>query len=92
VRQLGPATVEALRQHLVERETHRRRVGSAYDDQGFVFSRPDGRPMHRNTFRERLARASEAAGIVGLRPKDLRSTSETLLHELGYSPTLVSKW
>ena len=92
LRWLGPRTVAVLRQHLVELEMHRQRMGAAYADHGLVFARSDGRPIATNTFRRRLARAARETGIPSLVPKDLRSTSETLLVELGWPTMLISKW
>ena len=65
---------------------------SAFRDQGFLFPRDDGQPIHPNSFRRRLANAARAAGIPRIVPKDLRSTGKTRLIEAGLPPELVSKW
>ena len=76
VRPLRRGMAALLRQHLAEREMHRRRMGSGYTDLRLVFLRPDGRPHSDNVFRRRLTSAAQEAGVVRITPKDFRSTGE----------------
>ncbi len=92
VRPLRRGMAALLRQHLAEREMHRRRMGSGYTDLRLVFLRPDGRPHSDNVFRRRLTSAAQEAGVVRITPKDFRSTGETRLYEEGWPAELVSKW
>jgi hypothetical protein len=48
---LDPATVAALRDHLVVQEAEREVVGARYMDSGLLFTWPDGRPIHRRASR-----------------------------------------
>lgn len=56
-------------------------MGAAYDDKGFVFCRPDGRPYHPEAFSKTFARRLEQPAFVDLpriRLHDLRHTWATL--------------
>jgi integrase len=49
---LPPSVVDALRRHQARQLEHRRLVGPAYADHGFVFATPLGQPLHpRANFR-----------------------------------------
>jgi integrase len=68
---LPAPVVEELRHHL---EAH---ADANVDD--YVFTSPDGYPLERSNFRCRVwLPATEAAGLDGLRFRDLRHTAGTL--------------
>lgn len=69
---LDPLTIAALREHRARQVVERLALGPAYDDQGLVFCRGDGRPLHP----ERLTKLFEArirrVGLPKIRLHDLR--------------------
>lgn len=69
---LDPLTIAALREHRARQAAERLALGPAYEDQGLVFCREDGKPLHP----ERLTKLFEArirrAGLPKIRLHDLR--------------------
>jgi integrase len=54
-------------------------VGSAYQDQGYVFATPLGAPLHVNSLMLRFDRLAVHAGVPRIRFHDLRHTAATLM-------------
>ena len=68
--------IESLRDHL--------RTFVDWGDGAYVFTSPTGEPIDRNNFRRRIwLRATEDAGLKGLRFHDLRHTAGTLAARTG---------
>ncbi len=78
--QLGQAAVDALRQHR-----------QAQPGIGFVFARPDGRPLSMSIVGKAWARLNERAGVPQVRFHDLRHTAATLMLSRGVHPKIVSE-
>ena len=57
---------------------------------GWVFDRGDGERLHAETFRGRLERAMNYAGVPRLTPHGLRHTGATALRRAGVSPKTLA--
>jgi integrase len=88
---LGPATVGALRAHKAEAIKDALASGQTYDRTGFVFSRPDGRPLSMSIVGKSWTRLNALAGVPQVRFHDLRHTAATLLLSRGVHPKVVSE-
>ncbi|MDQ4099053.1 MAG: site-specific integrase, partial [Chloroflexota bacterium] len=63
---------------------HREAYGCNAADDDYVFTSPEGTPIERSNFRQRIwLPATEAAGLPGLRFHDLRHTAGTLAARTG---------
>jgi integrase len=75
----GGPIVDALRAHRRRQLEERLRAGPRWIESGHVFTTRYGRPLDRNTLRQRdWARLLAAAGLPALRIHDLRHTAGTL--------------
>ena len=78
--ELGDGAVDALR-------CHRHRNPGI----GFVFTRPDGRPLSRSLVGGAWRRLRVRAGVPAVRFHDLRHTAATLMLSRGVHPKIVSE-
>jgi integrase len=81
--------VDVLRQHRRLQLEERLKAGPAWQDGGFVFTTPDGRPLTDSTLRRWFASVSKRAGVDGHRLYDLRHTAASLLLAQGVHPRVV---
>ena len=94
---LGAVTATTLAAHKRNQDVLREELGPAYVDQGFVFTRLDGRariygnPIYPTTLWRWLREALERAGLEGYRLHDLRDTNATLSLEQGVDLVTVSR-
>ncbi|WP_067924771.1 site-specific integrase [Alicyclobacillus shizuokensis] len=88
---LSPETIEALRRHRVLQAGERLLYGPAYQDNGFVLARMDGRPLYPRTLDNAWYRTLEAADVPKIRFHDLRHTHASLLLAQGVHPKIVSE-
>jgi integrase len=65
-------------------------VGS-YTDQGLVFARPDGGPIHPDFFSQSFDRLIAGTKLPRIRLHDLRHTHATLALQAGVHPKVVSE-
>ncbi len=87
---LDPATIAALRDHLKQQAKERLAWGPAYRDQGLVFAKEDGSPVHPDEFSKAFQRRASDAGLPRIRLHDLRHTYATLALAAGVHPKVVS--
>lgn len=66
-------------------------VGPAYEDQGLVFARPDGRPIHPESFSRTFDRVLARSDLPVIRLHDLRHTHASLLLQAGVPVKVVSE-
>ena len=88
---LDPRTVAVLRawrRHQLERS--RAPVRRRPDDE-FVFTRPDGGPIHPDFFSQAFDRASRDSELPTIRLHDLRHTHATILLKAGVPVKVVSE-
>lgn len=84
--QLPPELVDVLRQHRRQQLEERMKAGPAWQGDGFVFTRPDGRPLTDSTLRRWFASLSQRAEVDGHQFYDLRHTAASLLLAEGVHP------
>jgi integrase len=84
--------VEALTAHHDQQAQERELAGTAWEDNGLVFSNTIGRPINVSNFLPRdFYSLLERAGLPRMRFHDLRHSAATLLLELGIHPKVVSE-
>ena len=66
-------------------------MGPAYQDGGYVFTHPDGRPLHPNTLDRYFKRVVAASGLPTLRLHDLRHANATVSLASGEHPKIVQE-
>ncbi|MEH1017844.1 tyrosine-type recombinase/integrase [Micromonospora sp. CPCC 206060] len=79
-------TARILRQHAERQRHHRTRRtdgGKVCHDSGYVFTSPDGLPMHPGYLTQRLRLLVDRAGLPPIRLHDLRHGAATLAHTAG---------
>jgi integrase len=74
---LDSRTLSALKEQRKRQLEERMSVGS-YDDQGLVFARPDGGPLHPDFFSQSFDRFVAKSKLPRIRLHDLRHTHATL--------------
>ncbi len=82
------AGLRALRRRGMER---RLLFGRAYVESGYVFVRPDGRPLDPGEVSKGFAAALRRAGLPAIRLHDARHTWATLALEAGVHPKVVQE-
>ncbi|WUI06181.1 site-specific integrase [Micromonospora sp. NBC_00421] len=83
---LDQHTMRVLRQHR-ERQTQQRdlraAIGKVWHDSGYVFTGPDGLPIHPGYLTQRMRLLVDRAGLPPIRLHDLRHGAATLAREAG---------
>jgi len=79
---IDATTVSVLRAHRAQTAEHRLRVGSLYQDRGYVFASPTGDPLDPDTFTKAWDRVCKNVGVK-YRLHDLRHHHITYLLERG---------
>jgi len=89
---LPDLAVRALKEHKARQNAEKLAAGRDYEDAGFIFVGPLGRPVEtRSLVRHHFDRIVAAAGLPHLRLYDLRHTHATLLLAAGEHPKVVSE-
>jgi integrase len=88
---LGERTLTGLRSGRPNRMPNGTSGGSAYHDQGYVFTREDGRPYHPDHLTKVVGRLMRRAGIADARLHSLRHFYAAVLISAGYDIDAVSK-
>ena len=84
-------TGAALKEHKRKQAETKLQLGSAWENNGVVFCRQDGRLHDTGTISHRLHRALKDAGLPQIRVHDLRHTAATLLLSKGENPKIVQE-
>ena len=94
---LDPGTVEMLANHRERQAKIKRLLGGGYHDDGWIFTRPDGTPIHPERFSREFLRKQEAYNkahpdepLPRLKLHGLRHTWATLALEEGIDIHVVS--
>lgn len=90
---LPASLVDELREHRAAQDAERERAGAGYDDQGFVFAGPTGKPLsERSVVQYHFKPVLAAAGLPSsFRFYDLRHTCATLLLAANVHAKVVSE-
>jgi integrase len=88
---LDPATVAALREHLIIQHAERQFVGSRYMDSGLLFTWPDGRPIHPARFSEWFKQHAVRAGLPRITLHGLRHSYATAALKAGVPVKVISE-
>ena len=81
----------ALRLHQLRRKEERLKAGAGWEDSGYVFVEPDGRPYHPQRITRMFQALSRDAAVPKVRLHDLRHTCATLLIEAGVPLKVVQE-
>jgi integrase len=88
---LDPATAATIRDHRRRQREERLEMGVGYQDDGYVFARPDGRPWNPEYVSRVFDRLVAASGLARIRLHDLRHTHTTHLLAAGVNVRIVSE-
>ena len=88
---LDPATLAALQAHRQRQAEDRQAVGGRYRDQGYVFTWPDGRPLHPENIANWFEQHTRAAGLPRIRLHDVRHSYATAALKAGISAKVISE-
>ena len=83
--------VDELRQVRGAQIVQKAELGPAWQDLGFVFTRPDGRPLDPAKVTNGFAEVMKRAGLPGVRLHDLRHTHASLMLQAGVHAKVVSE-
>jgi integrase len=86
---LPDALRDALRVHRVRQTEQRLAAGNVWEDRGFVFCQPTGRPIDRRRDWQDWKTLLKAAGVRDARLHDARHTAATLLLQQGVPARVV---
>ena len=87
---LDPRTVAELRRHRRRQLEERMATGQRGDD-GYVFAKPDGSPIHPDLVSQTFERAVARLDDPRIRLHDLRHTHATILLQQNVHPKVVSE-
>ncbi len=88
---LDSRTVAVLTEHRETQAELKRLVGERYVDQDFVFTRPDGSPIHPDYLSQTFERSVRRLGLPKIRLHDLRHTHATLGLAAGVPAKVMSE-
>jgi integrase len=88
---LDPVTLAALQAHRQRQAEDRTAVGRRYRDHGYVFTWPDGRPLHPENIANWFEQHTRAAGLPRIRLHDVRHSYATAALKAGISAKVLSE-
>lgn len=86
---LDADTVKVMRRHHAAQARARLAAADAWTDTGFVFTGPDGAPIHPATVTDQFHQLACQAGLPPIRLHDLRHGAATLLLAAGHDLKIV---
>jgi len=87
---LDDQTIQVLRNHRATQRQEKQLLGDGYHDQGLVFAREDGTPVHPDYFSQTFDRTVKRLGLPKIRLHDLRHTHATLGLAAGVHVKVIS--
>ena len=84
-------TMQLLQQYKVWQMSEQLRLGEYYQDQGFVFSQDNGKPMHPDSVTDWLKKFSQRHGLPHINPHAFRHTMASMLYFSGVDSVSISK-
>lgn len=88
---LDTRTITVLRSWRKRQMEERLALGGAHEDQGLVFARPEGTPIHPDLFSQTFNRLTAKSGLPVIRLHDLRHSHASLLLRSGVPVKVVSE-
>lgn len=88
---LDSQTITQLRNHQARQQAEREHWGIEYQDQGLVFARENGTPIHPDGFTQTFTNLVARIGLPRIRLHDLRHTHATLALQAGVPIKVVSE-
>lgn len=88
---LLPHAIEALEIQRKRQEQDKENYALIYQDEGFVFTRKDGRYLEQRGFMDNYHSFMKSYGVTDVRFHDLRHTFASLLLEAGESPKIIQE-
>ena len=88
---LDPVTLAALQAQRQRQAEDRQAVGARYRDHGYVFTWPDGRPLHPENIANWFEQHTRAAGLPRIRLHDVRHSYATAALKAGISAKVISE-
>jgi integrase len=88
---LDPVTLQALHDHHKRQAEDREAVGQRYRDLGYVFTWPDGQPLHPDNIADWFEQHTRAAGLPRIRLHDVRHSYATAALKAGISARVISE-
>ena len=88
---LPAETMQLLRHYRAWQASERLRLGEYYQDQGFVFTRDDGRPMHPDSANTWLDKFSKRHNLPHINPHAFRHTMASMLYYNKIDSVSISK-
>ena len=84
-------TMQLLRQYRAWQSGERLRLGEYFQNQDFVFSQDNGKPMHPDSLATWLDRFSKRHGLPHINPHAFRHTMASMLYFNGVDDVSISK-
>ena len=84
-------TMKLLRQYRAWQAGERLRLGAYYENQDFVFSQDNGKPMHPDSVTDWLKKFSKRHGLPHINPHAFRHTMASMLYFNGVDSVSISK-
>ena len=88
---LPPETIQLLRQYRAWQAGERLRLGEDYQNQDFLFTQDNGKPMHPDSVTEWLKRFSKRHDLPHINPHAFRHTMASMLYFNGVDSVSISK-
>ena len=88
---LPEETMQLLRQYREWQLTERLRLGSYYQDQGFLFTQENGNPMHPDSVTDYFTKFSKKYCLPHINPHAFRHTMASMLYYNGVDSISISK-
>ncbi len=88
---LPSETMQLLRKYRAWQTEERLRLGEYYENQGFVFSQDNGKPMHPDSVTDWLNKFSSRHGLPHINPHAFRHTMASMLYFNGVDSVSISK-
>lgn len=88
---LPAETIQRLKKYRAWQAEERLRLGEYYQDQGFLFTRDDGRPMNPDSVGSWLTKFSKNHGLPHINPHAFRHTMASMLYFNGADSVSISK-
>lgn len=88
---LDPETVDILRRHRTDQEDERTTWGTDYENNGLVFAKENGKPLHPDSFTQSFDRLIRTSGLSRIRLHDLRHTHASIALQAGIPIKVISE-